>query len=76
MKIYQDADIFAARLQAGVSLTHLFDKGRAGWLQVVNGSMGVGSQNMHAGDGLAIENEARINIIANKDSELLLFDLN
>ena len=74
--IHQDADLYAALVKNGETLSHRFDKGRYGWLQVAKGGIELPEGSiMHAGDGAKIEGETAISFKALADSEILLFDL-
>jgi redox-sensitive bicupin YhaK (pirin superfamily) len=73
-KIYSDAELLAAKLDAGGSVSHTFKLGN-GWLQVARGSVSVAGGTLHAGDGLALEGESSITIASEIGAEFLLFDL-
>ena len=73
-KIYSDAELLAAKLDAGGSVSHTFKLGN-GWLQVARGTVSVAGGTLQAGDGLALEGESSIAIASNAGAEFLLFDL-
>jgi hypothetical protein len=73
-KIYSDAELLAAKLDAGGSVSHTFKLGN-GWLQVASGAVSVAGGMLHAGDGLALEGEPSITIASGSGAEVLLFDL-
>ena len=73
-RIYSDAELLAAKLEAGGSVRHEFKLGN-GWLQVARGSVSVDGQTLEAGDGLRIEGEAGIAVSSEDGGEFLLFDL-
>lgn len=73
--IHQDADLYASVMEAGTELTHEFAAGRRGWLQVVTGEVQVCDQRLAAGDGAAIRDTNALKLIADSETELLLFDL-
>ena len=74
--IHQDADLLAGILSAGEEATHGLRKGRAGWLQVVHGSVDANGQTLEAGDGAAFRDETAVTVIGRGDrAEILLFDL-
>ena len=73
-KIYSDAELLAAKLDAGGSVSHTFKLGN-GWLQVARGTVSVAGGMLHAGDGLALEGEPSITIASESGAEFLLFDL-
>src|SRR5580698_6772937 len=60
-QLYSDAELLAAKLDAGGSVTHTF-KLSNGWLQVARGSLTAASKPLDKGDGLQIEGETSITI--------------
>jgi redox-sensitive bicupin YhaK (pirin superfamily) len=72
--IHSDAELSAARLTPGGSVSHTFRAG-FGWLQVARGSVEAGGKTLKAGDGLQIEAEKDIILSSNAGAEFLLFDL-
>ncbi len=76
IKINQDADLFASRVEAGDTRSHDFKPGRSGWLQVAKGGIELPEGSiMQAGDGAKIESHDTLSFTALADSEILLFDL-
>lgn len=73
--IRQDASIFASLLSTGELVRHDFAAARRGWLQLASGAVKVNGVSLVAGDGAAIQGERSIEILADSDAELLLFDL-
>jgi redox-sensitive bicupin YhaK (pirin superfamily) len=73
-KICSDAELLAAKLDAGGSVSHGFKLGN-GWLQVARGSVSVAGGTLNAGDGIALEGESSITIASKSGAEFLLFDL-
>ncbi len=73
--IRQDASVFVSAPPNGV--THVVDlgRGRRAWVQVARGTLEVNGHALSAGDGLAVEAEARLEITGATDSEALVFDL-
>jgi len=74
LSVHQDVTLLAARIESKQKLSYSPTRGAA-WLQVVKGSITIGDINAKAGDGLAIVNEPGLEIVANADSEVLLFDI-
>ena len=76
-----DAEVFVARLSAGDSVEHVLAAGRGAWLQVARGAVRLSGADRNgveliAGDGAAVEAEARLRIVGQQPgSEVLLFDL-
>lgn len=74
--LHADARVYSARLSHGATVSQQLGGGRGAWVQVYAGEVIVNGQTLRDGDGLAIEDEARIDIIGGPDGgELLLFDL-
>jgi redox-sensitive bicupin YhaK (pirin superfamily) len=74
-QIHSDAEFYAGKLTAGTKLQQKL-AGKHGWLQVASGELDVNGSKLRAGDGAAISEEPQIDILATKDAEVLLFDLN
>ncbi len=72
--IHSDAELLAAKLTSGGSVTHTF-RGGYGWLQVARGTVRVAGGTLNAGDGLQIVGEAAIKVSSAAGGEFLLFDL-
>jgi redox-sensitive bicupin YhaK (pirin superfamily) len=73
--IHQDADVWAALLQAGESVRHALAPGRYAWLHVARGAVSLNGSMLGAGDGAAVSDEAELEITAAAPAEVLLFDL-
>ena len=72
--LHQDARILAGSLGPGESVSFDPAPGRGGWIQVVRGSVALGDDELHEGDGATVEGES-VRLAAREDSELLVFDL-
>lgn len=75
VRIHQDADLYAAVLDAHDGVVHPFASGRYGWVQVARGTIELNGTHLSAGDGAAVEAEPAVDIRAQGEAELLLFDL-
>ena len=73
--INADVSLYAGLLDAGASVTHSPAPGRYAWVQAVRGAVTVNGQELEAGDGAAISDEAQVDIIAVGDAEVLVYDL-
>lgn len=62
------------RLSAGERLRHDLPSREAAWLQVISGLIGLNGWEMREGDGAAIVDEARLDIEAAADAEVMLFE--
>ncbi|HEU0009838.1 MAG TPA: pirin family protein [Verrucomicrobiae bacterium] len=76
VSIHQDADVWLARLGEGTGATHALKPGRHAWLQVAEGELTLNGQNLHAGDGVALNEEPTLTLSAKAPAQALLFDLN
>ncbi len=72
LPIYQDADLYLAKLADGKAQLNL-RPGRGAWVQVFAGSLVVNGTKMNAGDGAIIEDEAQVALAGS--GEALVFDL-
>jgi quercetin 2,3-dioxygenase len=75
VKIFQDLNIYAGRLDEGHSVEIALRSGRSGFLQVAFGSMNLNGLTMHSGDGARVEREPSLTIGAVSAAEFLFFDL-
>jgi redox-sensitive bicupin YhaK (pirin superfamily) len=75
LAIHQDTDVSVARLNAGESIVYEFAGGRAGWVQLIEGSLTVNGSGMAPGDGAAIGGEPRENFESADGAHFLFFDL-
>jgi quercetin 2,3-dioxygenase len=76
LAIHRDADVYAAVLDEGKTVTHALRAGRQAWLQVARGEVELNGQPLAEGDGAAISEESRLEIRGRSaDAEILLFDL-
>lgn len=75
VRLVQDAEIWAAKLNADVEAIHNLALGRRAWVQVMKGDLSVGTELLHAGDGASVTDQAQILLRSRSQVELLLFDL-
>lgn len=76
LKVHQDVEMHAARLLADESVAYTIGAGRSVWVQVVHGELQIeGGETLRAGDGLAVADQAALQLVAQSDAELILFDL-
>lgn len=76
LKLEADADVFAAKLDSGAEVKHDFRERKYGWLQVARGGVTVNGSELAQGDGVAIDREDSITILAGAGgAEFLLFEL-
>jgi redox-sensitive bicupin YhaK (pirin superfamily) len=74
--IHQDADLWLARLEPGMGLTHTLAPGRHAWIHVAEGEVELNGRALAAGDGVAVSGEPALKLGATKPSQVLVFDLN
>jgi hypothetical protein len=76
VKLYQDAELFTTELAKSASVEHELADGRYAWIQVARGAVKVNGEELKAGDGAAVAQEKKLQIVGDADaSEVLLFDL-
>lgn len=73
--IYQDAKIYASKLQAGVSLDYTVERNRHAWLQVATGQVNVNGTTLKTGDAIASSRATSLHVTGLQDADVLLFDL-
>jgi redox-sensitive bicupin YhaK (pirin superfamily) len=73
--IHQDADLFASLLSPKQQVEHRIVAGRLAYLHLVKGAVRVNEIVLKTGDAAKIKEENALVIVADEDSELLLFDL-
>lgn len=71
----QDADIYLGKFREKDSKIFHIRHGRHVWVQMIAGEVVVNGNNIETGDGIAIQEEKSITIIAVKNSEFILLDL-
>jgi quercetin 2,3-dioxygenase len=75
VRLVQDAEIWAAKLEEGVEAIHVLAQGRKAWLQLVKGEVKLGGEVLKAGDAAAITDQEKIAVRSLSAAEMLLFDL-
>jgi redox-sensitive bicupin YhaK (pirin superfamily) len=75
IQVQQDVALYAATLAAGDARQHALAAGRHAWLHVARGRVSLNGHELATGDGAAVSEEARLEIVGAEASELLLFDL-
>jgi hypothetical protein len=73
--IHQDVDLYATLLSDGDALDFTLGANRNGWLQVARGRVRVNGETLKEGDGASFTPGTRIDLVADADAEMLLFDL-
>lgn len=74
--VRQDMKLLSAKLDRGKSVAYDLKEGRHAWLQMVRGEITLAGQRLHEGDGVSIDEATALELHADADSEVLLFDLN
>jgi redox-sensitive bicupin YhaK (pirin superfamily) len=75
VRLVQDAEIWAVKLDAGVEAIRPLAQGRKAWLQVARGEVKLGGEVLQAGDAAAITDQQQIAVRSLSEAEVLLFDL-
>lgn len=75
LSIHQDAFVYASLLEKGREVNLPLASGRGAWVQVVAGKVSVNGRGLTAGDGASVEQAEAVHLVAEADSEFLLFDL-
>lgn len=75
VKIHQDTRLYASILEEKNILQFENARDRFAWIQLVSGELDINGLLMRAGDGVAIEGQENLRLLARKKAEFLLFDL-
>ena len=75
VRIMQDAELFAAKLDPDIEIIHPLSQGRRAWLHVARGEIALDDQVLKQGDAAAITDQDAVTVRSKKPSEILLFDL-
>ena len=75
-EIHQDADLLLAKLDAGQSVNYSLAKDRHAWIHIAEGEVTLNGTKLSGGDAVALSEETKVEILAGKTSQVLLFDLN
>lgn len=73
--IHQDVDLYAGIFKPGETTQLELRPGRHAWVQVARGGVTLNGEPLQQGDGAAVANEARLDLAATAESEILVFDL-
>ena len=73
--VHQDVAIFSSVLGEGERAALDLGEGRAAWVQVVAGRVLVNGQALGEGDGAAVQDEKKLELVGQKDAEVLVFEL-
>jgi len=73
--IYQDAELYLAKVEPGQTISQPLDPDRYGWLHLAEGSLSVNGERYNAGDGAAIAGEKELNVSGHTASQVLFFSL-
>ncbi len=75
LRINQDAAVLGATVKAGQAVTHALGAGRKAYLVASTGSITVNGVPAKARDGVAVADEATVEIHAVEDAEIVLVDV-
>ena len=75
VRVHQDVALYAGLLAAGEKASLALAPGRQAWVQVVHGALDLDGTALAAGDGAALSDAPRLDLVAREPSELLVFDL-
>ena len=73
--IHQDAELSLARLDAGSHIAYELAPGRHGWIHIAEGEVSLNGQWLEAGDAAILTEAGKLDLQAEKSSQVLAFDL-
>jgi quercetin 2,3-dioxygenase len=75
MKIEQDCEVYILTLDKEKKIEKKLSPHRYGWLQVIDGTLSLNQDTIHAGDGVAFDAGSSLTLSAHTPSKVLFFDL-
>lgn len=75
LTLQQDVRLYAGLLDGEERASFSLAPGRHAWVQVIRGRLVVNGQPLSEGDGLALSEEASVDLGSAEDAEVLVFDL-
>jgi redox-sensitive bicupin YhaK (pirin superfamily) len=72
--VHQDASMYVARLEPGVSVAHQFGEGRLGYFYLISGEVVMNGERLTTGGAAKVLGTGSLAIEASQISELLLVD--
>lgn len=75
LRIYQDINVLAGRLNDNSHWQYAGSKFRMGWLQVVEGTATVNGETVSAGDGVAFAADESVELTQSNNLHMLYFDM-
>ncbi len=75
VSLHQDVDVYAALLDGADAVEFTVRNDRLAWIQVARGEVRVDGRQLREGDGLAIDEPARLRFDGAQAAEILLFDM-
>lgn len=73
--INQDAEIFLSDLDTGIKLNYEVKDKRGVYIQLVEGTLNVNGNKIEKGDALKISSEKNLELTAEKNAKIVLFDI-
>ena len=73
--IHQDVRLYATLLTDGATVRHDLAAGRFAWVQLARGEASLNGMQLAAGDGVAVSDEPRLELVGGRGAEVLVFDL-
>ena len=76
IRINQDADLWLAKFSNGETVTHELKSNRHAWIHVAEGNVKLNGSQLATGDGVAVSQESKLELVGSGKAQVLLFDLN
>lgn len=73
--VHQDASVFIARLEPGISVRHPLRDGRGAYVYLIDGEATIDGRPISTGDAAKVTDQAAIEITATGTSELIVVDV-
>jgi quercetin 2,3-dioxygenase len=76
LRINQDANLWLAKFSDSEALTYELKPERHAWVHVAEGSVELNGRKLSAGDGAALSQEPKLQLVGSGKAQVLVFDLN
>jgi redox-sensitive bicupin YhaK (pirin superfamily) len=73
--IHQDVDFYATVLGDKDTVAHELKAGRGVWVQVASGTAMLNGEQLYPGDGVAVTEAGKLELVGTSDAEVLVFDM-
>jgi len=75
VKVHQDVTFYVSRLRSGASVAHELKPGRRAFIYLIGGEVRLNGEKLSAGDQARVTDVTKLEIVGERESEVILIDL-